>query len=145
MTDISAALGISQLEKYDTLLEKRRQIVSMYDSMCDELGVYHLNHITEASSSSAHLYITRIPGITAEQRNAIISEMAEKGVACNVHYKPLQMMTAYKKIGFDISDYPNAYNYFSNEITLPLYTKLTEEDAYYVCECFKEIVSKYKV
>lgn len=145
MTDISAALGISQLEKYDTLLEKRRQIVSIYDSMCDELGVYHLNHITAASSSSAHLYITRIPGITAEQRNTIISEMAEKGVACNVHYKPLPMMTAYKKMGFDISDYPNAYNYFSNEITLPLYTRLTEEDAYYVCECFKEIVSKYKV
>ena len=143
MTDISAALGISQLEKYDTLLEKRRQIIHKYDSLCDELGVQHLNHITEKSCSSGHLYITRIPGITLEQRNEIILAMAEKGVACNVHYKPLPMMTAYKKLGFDISQYPNAYDYFSNEITLPLYTRLTEEDVDYVCNCFRKIVSEY--
>ncbi len=145
MTDISAALGISQLEKYDTLLEKRRQIIRIYNSVCNDLGIYHLNHSTENSSSSGHLYITRIPGITLEQRNEIIIKMAQMGVACNVHYKPLPMMSAYREMGFDIKDYPNAYNFFSNEITLPLYTKLTEDDAEYVCECFKEIVGKYIV
>ncbi len=143
MTDISAALGISQLDKYGDLLERRRQIIRKYNAVCDELGVIYLDHITEASLSSGHLYITRIPGITTEQRNEIISAMAEKGVACNVHYKPLPMMTAYKEMGFDINEYPNAYSYFANEITLPLYTRLTDDDVDYVCECFKGIVGKY--
>lgn len=143
MTDIAAALGLKQLERYDELLARRRQIIEKYNALCDSLGVKHLNHFTDEWSSSGHLYITRIPGITSEQRNEIITGLAQKGVATNVHYKPLPMMTAYKNMGFDIEQFPNAYDYYSNEITLPLYTKLTDEDVDYVCLCFKEIVGEY--
>lgn len=111
--------------------------------MCDSIGITYLDHYGENHSSSGHLYITRIPGINVETRNAIITEMAERGIACNVHYKPLPMMTAYKNLGYDIADFPNAYSFFSNEITLPLHTKLTDEEADIVCENFADVVKKY--
>ena len=111
--------------------------------MCDSLGITHLDHYGRNHSSSGHLYITRIPEITEETRNAIITEMAERGIACNVHYKPLPMMTAYKNLGWDISDFPNAYNFFKNEITLPLHTKLSDSDVGCVIDNFSEVVKKY--
>ena len=122
MTDIMAAIGLVQLQRYDSLLQKRRNIIRRYDEMCNELGVMHLNHYTESSSSSGHLYLTRVPGISDEQRRDIIIKLAEMGVSTNVHYKPLPMMSAYKKMGWDIKDFPNAYAYYENLITLPLHT-----------------------
>lgn len=143
MTDITAAIGIKQLERYPSLIERRKEIIMQYNSMCDSLGISYLNHYTPHSSSSGHLYITRIPGITEDIRNCIITDMAERGIACNVHYKPLPMMTAYKKLGFDIADFPNAYSFYAKEITLPLHTKLSDEDVKTVCETFTEVVKKY--
>lgn len=143
MTDIMAAIGLKQLERYPGLLERRKEIIGRYDGMCDELGVEHLNHYGKDFTSSGHLYLTRVPGITPEQRSEIIIKMAERGIACNVHYKPLPMMTAYKAMGWDIKDFPNAYKHFANEITLPLHTKLTDEDIEYVTSAFKEIVKEY--
>lgn len=143
MTDIMAAIGLCQLDRYPGLLEKRRKIIAEYDEMCDELGVKHLVHYTENSNSSGHLYLTRIPGVNDEIRREIIIRLAERGVNTNVHYKPLPMMTAYKELGWDIRDFPNAYDYYANLITLPLHTKLTEEDVRYVILNFKEVVSKY--
>lgn len=140
MTDIMAAIGLKQLERYPELLQIRKNIIRKYDAVCDELGILHLKHLGKDFCGSGHLYITRIPGINHDKRCEIISKMAEKGIACNVHYKPLPMMSAYKKLGFDISDYPNAYKYFENEITLPLHTKLTDEDVTYVVETFRKIV-----
>lgn len=143
MTDIMAAIGLRQLERYPGLLERRKEIIGKYDAMCDELGVEHLNHYGKDFTSSGHLYLTRVPGITPEQRSEIIIKMAERGIACNVHYKPLPMMTAYKAMGWNIKDFPNAYKHFANEITLPLHTKLTDEDIEYVTSVFKEIVKEY--
>lgn len=143
MTDITAAIGIKQLERYPSLLERRKEIICKYNEMCDSLGITYLGHYGEKHSSSGHLYITRIPGITEETRNNIITEMAERGIACNVHYKPLPMMTAYKNLGYDIADFPNAYNFFKNEITLPLHTKLSDDDVKTVCENFADVVKKY--
>ena len=143
MTDIMAAIGLRQLDRYPGLLERRREIIGKYDAMCDELGVKHLVHYTENSTSSGHLYLTRIPGATDEIRREIIIKLAELGVNTNVHYKPLPMMTAYKEMGWDIKDFPNAYDYYVNLITLPLHTKLTDEDVDYVISNFKEVVSKY--
>ena len=143
MTDIMAAIGLRQLDRYPGLLERRRKIIGKYDAMCDELGVKHLAHYTENSTSSGHLYLTRIPGATDEIRREIIIKLAERGVNTNVHYKPLPMMTAYKEMGWDIKDFPNAYDYYANLITLPLHTKLTDEDVDYVISNFKEVVSKY--
>ncbi|MBR4857652.1 MAG: DegT/DnrJ/EryC1/StrS family aminotransferase [Clostridia bacterium] len=143
MTDITAAIGLKQLERYPSLVERRKEIIAQYDKTCDSLGIMHLDHYGESHSSSGHLYLTRIPGITEEERNAIITEMAERGIACNVHYKPLPMMTAYKNLGFDIADFPNAYEFFSNEITLPLHTKLTDEDVETVIGIFSATVKKY--
>lgn len=143
MTDITAAIGLKQLERYPSLVARRKEIIAEYDKMCDSMGIMHLHHYGENHSSSGHLYLTRIPHITEEERNAIITEMAERGIACNVHYKPLPMMTAYKNLGFDIADFPNAYEYFRNEITLPLHTKLSDEDVKTVCENFAEVVKKY--
>lgn len=140
MTDILAAIGLKQLERYPGMLARRKEIIEKYDVMCDELGVRHLDHYRKSMISSGHLYLVRIPGITVEQRNEIIVKMAERGVATNVHYKPLPMMTAYKAMGWDIKDFPNAYDYYHNLITLPLHTKLSDEDVEYVCECFKECV-----
>lgn len=143
MTDIMAAIGLRQLDRYPGMLVRRKEIIRKYDEMCDELGVMHLNHYGEDYTSSGHLYLTRIPGIDVEERNEIIEKMAEKGVATNVHYKPLPLMTAYKAYGWDIKDFPNAYDYYHNLITLPLHTKLSDEDVEYVCEHFREVVGEY--
>lgn len=143
MTDILAAIGLKQLERYPGMLERRKKIIGKYDVVCDGLGVMHLDHYREDMISSGHLYLTRIPKITVEQRNEIIIKMAERGVATNVHYKPLPMMTAYKKLGWNIKDFPNAYDYYHNLITLPLHTKLTDEDVEYVLECFGDVVRAY--
>ena len=143
MTDVVAGIGLAQMKRYKGLLERRKEIIGKYDEAFKPLGIEVLNHYTEEHQSSGHLYITRIPGITLEQRHEIIVKMAEQGVACNVHYKPLPMMTAYKNLGFDIKDYPNAYKRFENEITLPLHTKLTDEEVEYVIEKYSEIVKEY--
>lgn len=143
MTDVVAGIGLAQMKRYAGLLERRKEIIGKYDAAFKPLGIEVLNHYTEEHQSSGHLYITRIPGITLEQRHEIIVKMAEQGVACNVHYKPLPMMTAYKNLGFDIKDYPNAYKRFENEITLPLHTKLTDEEVEYVIEKYSEIVKEY--
>lgn len=143
MTDITAAIGLAQFERYPGLLAKRKEIIGKYDAAFKPIGIEVLNHYTDEYQSSGHLYITRVPGITLEQRNEIIIKMAERGIACNVHYKPLPMHTAYKKLGFDIKDYPNTYAHFTNEITLPLHTKLTNEEIAYVIENYSEIVKKY--
>lgn len=143
MTDIMAAIGLRQLDRYLELLERRKEIIAHYDEMCDELGVMHLNHYSESHSSSGHLYLTRIPGISDEVRRKIINKLAERGVATNVHYKPLPMMTAYKQLGWDIKDFPNAYAYYENLITLPLHTKLSNEDVTYIVEQFSSVVKDY--
>ncbi len=140
MTDVAAAIGLKQLERYPNMLARRKEIIGRYDAAFKPLGIETLDHYNTEHQSSGHLYITRIPGITPEQRNEIIIKMAERGVACNVHYKPLPMHTAYKKLGFDIADYPNAYALFANEITLPLHTCMSDEDVEYVCECMKEVI-----
>ena len=143
MTDIMAAIGLRQLDRYPGMLERRKEIIAKYDAMCDELGVKHLIHSGEDFQSSNHLYLTRIPGISDESRREIIIKLAERGVNTNVHYKPLPMMTAYKAMGWDIKDFPNAYAYYENLITLPLHTKLTDEDVEYVIESFKDVVKEY--
>ena len=143
MTDIMAAIGLAQLERYPGMLKRRRDIIEKFDSAFKPLGIQVLPHYSESNTSSGHLYLTRIPNINAEIRSKIICEMAERGIACNVHYKPLPMHTAYKSLGFDIKDYPNAYNYFANEISLPLHTCLTDEEIDYIIENYKEIVRKY--
>lgn len=140
MTDVMAAIGLRQLDRYPGLLQRRTEIIRKYDAVCDDLGIFHLNHHTGKMDSSNHLYLTRIPDIGEAQRNEIIGRMAEQGVATNVHYKPLPMMTAYEG---DISDYPNSYDYYRNLITLPLHTLLTDEDAAYVCDVFRSVVSDY--
>ena len=134
MTDIMAAIGLAQLSRYN----------ARYDAAFKKLGVGVLPHYTDSHMSSGHLYITRVPGAGLEQRQEIIVKMAEAGIATNVHYKPLPMMTAYKKMGFDIKNYPNAYKQFENEITLPLHTKLTDEEVAYVCKVFSESVGELK-
>lgn len=138
MTDIMAAIGLKQLDRYASLLERRVEIIKKYDACSDELGITHLVHHTDTVDSSNHLYLTRISGITEAQRNELIAKLAEAGVTTNVHYKPLPMMTAYGK---DCSDYPNAYDYYHNLISLPLHTKLTDEDVEYVCEVMKKTLS----
>ena len=143
MTDIMASIGLCQLDRYPELLERRKEIIRRYDAMCDEIGVKHLVHYTKNSTSSGHLYLTRIPGVSDKIRREIIIKLAECGVNTNVHYKPLPMMTAYKEIGWNIKDFPNAYDYYENLISLPLHTKLMDEDVDYVISNFKEVVSKY--
>lgn len=142
MTDVAAAMGLAQMQRYDALLSRRKDIIQRYDAAFKPLGVQVLKHYTEDYQSSGHLYITRIPGITSDQRNEIIIRMAEQGIACNVHYKPLPMMTAYKNLGFDIENYPNAYRYFANEITLPLHTKLTNKEVQYVMDAYSGILKE---
>lgn len=142
MADVVAAIGLGQLDRYGGLLARRRQIVDRYDRACDELGISHLVHETGEMQSSCHLYLARIPGIGEGRRNEIIRRMAERGVATNVHYKPLPMMTAYKKCGYSISDFPNAYDYYKNLISLPLHTRLSDDDVEYVCEVLGEAVGK---
>lgn len=143
MTDIMAGIGLAQMKRYPVMLERRKEIIEKYDTAFKPLGIEVLPHYTETYQSSGHLYITRIPGVTLEQRQEIIIKMAEAGIACNVHYKPLPMMTAYKNMGFDIQDFPNAYDRFENAITLPLHTKLTDEEVEYVIENYCQVVKKY--
>ena len=143
MTDIMAAIGLRQLDRYLKLLDRRVAILKKYDDVCDELGIIHLIHHTNFMDSSNHLYLIRVPGITVDQRNEIIEKIAEQGVATNVHYKPLPMMTAYKALGWDIKDFPNTYDYYHNLITLPLHTLLSDEDVDYVCETVKNVISNY--
>lgn len=143
MTDVAAGIGLAQMQRYKGILARRKEIIEKYNAAFKPMGIEVLEHYNDVHQSSGHLYITRVPGITLNQRHEIIVKMAEAGVACNVHYKPLPMMTAYKNLGFDIEDYPNAYKRFENEITLPLHTKLTDEEVEYVIENFKEVVKKY--
>ena len=143
MTDIMAAIGLRQLDRYPQLLTRRGEIIARYDAMCDELGVKHLVHSGENFQSSNHLYLTRIPGVSDKERREIIVKLAERGVNCNVHYKPLPMMTAYRELGWDIKDFPNAYAYYENLITLPLHTLLSDSDVEYVIENYKEVVKGY--
>ena len=140
MTDIMAALGLVQMERYESMLKRRQEIVAKYNEALKDLPVAVLNHKDADHCSSHHLYLVRLLGKTRKDANKVIEQMAERGIACNVHYKPLPMMTAYKALGFDIKDYPNAYHLFENEVTLPLHTKLTDEDVEYVITNFVEIV-----
>lgn len=139
MTDVMAAIGLRQLDRYLDLLNKRKEIIKKYNETCDQLDISHLIHHTDNVDSSNHLYLTRIANINSEQRNNIIEKMAECGVATNVHYKPLPMMTAY---GNDCKDYPNAYDYYHNLITLPLHTLLDDEDVEYICVVFRKVISE---
>ena len=134
MTDINAAIGLKQLERYDALLDRRREIIEKYDKAFLNEGLMPLKHFDDESRSSGHLYLLRISGFKAEDRNHLISKLAEQGIATNVHYKPLPMMTAYQKLGFDIKDYPNAYAMYEDEITLPLHTKLSDDEVDFVIE-----------
>ena len=140
MTDIMAALGLVQMERYESMLKRRQEIVAKYNEAIKNLNLAVLKHKGADHCSSHHLYLVRLLGKTREDANKVIEQMAERGIACNVHYKPLPMMTAYKALGFDIKDYPNAYHLFENEVTLPLHTKLTDEDVEYVITNFVEIV-----
>ena len=142
MTDIMAALGLVQMERYPKLLERRHEIVAKYNAALKDCNVAVLNHMDAAHCSSHHLYLVRLLGKTREETNKVIEQMAERGIATNVHYKPLPMMTAYKALGFDIKNYPNAYHLFENEITLPLHTRLSDEDVDYITSNFVEIVGK---
>lgn len=143
MTDIMGGIGLAQLKRYSQLLAKRKDIIEKYNDGFKDLDIQILNHFDDEHQSSGHLYLVRINNITLEQRNEIIVKMAERGIACNVHYKPLPMLTAYRNLGFDIKDYPNAYDLFVNEVTLPLHTKLSDEDVEYIINNFKEVISCY--
>ena len=144
MTDISAAIGLVQIRRYAELLHRRREIIERYNEALKDCNVQVLNHYGEDHQSSGHLYLVRLLGKDSSYRNEVIRKMAERGIACNVHYKPLPMMTAYKNLGFDIKDYPNAYHQFENEVTLPLHTRLTDEDVAYVIgnfvDCIREAI-----
>lgn len=143
MTDILAAFGLIQLSRYEGMIKRREEIIRLYDQGLLPLGIERLQHYGSNFTSTGHLYLARIPGIGETDRNKIIIQMAEAGIACNVHYKPLAMFTAYKNLGFSINDYPNAFDMYKNEITLPLHTLLTNEDVKYVIECFKQAVAKF--
>lgn len=145
MTDIMAGFGLIQLNRYDDLMSKRKEIIEMYDNALLPLGIQTLVHYSENFSSSGHLYLTRIPGIGVVERNEIIVRMAEAGIVCNVHYKPLPMFTAYQNLGFDIKDYPNAFSMYENEITLPLHTLLSNDDVEYVTTTFKNLLIEFQV
>lgn len=142
MTDIMAAIGLAQLKRYPEMLYHRRQIINRYNEVLKGCNVQVLDHYGDDHSSSGHLYLVRLLGKNSDFRNKVIMEMAERGVACNVHYKPLPMMTAYKNLGFDIKDYPNAYHQYCNEVTLPLHTCLSDEEVEYVISNFVEVISK---
>lgn len=143
MTDIMAGIGLAQMKRYPGMMARRKEIIERYDAAFKPLGIDVLDHYNDNHQSSGHLYITRIPGAGLEERQEIIVKMAEAGIATNVHYKPLPMMTAYKNLGFDIKDYPNAYKRFVNEITLPLHTCLTDEEVEYIIENYCKIVKEY--
>lgn len=140
MTDIMASIGLVQLDRYDTALQRRKEVIESYDRELLPLGVQSLTHFGSNYASSGHLYLTRIPGITEKQRNQLIIQMAELGISCNVHYKPLPMLSAYKNLGFNINNYKNAFDMYQNEVTLPLHTLLTDDDVDYVTKAFKSII-----
>ena len=142
LTDIAASIGLVQLDRYPKLLERRDNIISQYNKGFEGTRITALSHSSEEYKSCGHLYITHVEGATFEQRGEIIVKMAERGISCNVHYKPLPLLTAYRNLGFDIENYPNAYNYYVKEITLPLHTRLTDEDVAVIIENFKEIVQE---
>lgn len=142
MTDVMAGIGLAQLKRYPDMLCRRRQIIEKYNDGLKGCYVQVLNHYSDTHASSGHLYLVRLLGKSVDERNAVITKMAERGIACNVHYKPLPMMTAYKNLGFDITDYPNAYAQYENEVTLPLHTRLTDEDVEYVISNFVEIINQ---
>lgn len=142
MTDVMAGIGLAQLKRYPEMLYRRRQIIERYNEGLRGCDVQVLDHFGDDHSSSGHLYLVRLLGEDVEYRNVVIEQMAERGIACNVHYKPLPIMTAYKNLGFDIANYPNAYNQYHNEITLPLHTSLTDEDVEYVISNFVDIISQ---
>ena len=142
LTDIAASIGLVQLDRYPKLLERREDIISQYNKGFEGTRITALSHSSEDYKSCGHLYITHVEGATFEQRGEIIVKMAERGISCNVHYKPLPLLTAYKNLGFDIENYPNAYNYYVKEITLPLHTRLSDEDVAVIIENFKEIVEE---
>lgn len=141
MTDIMASIGLRQLDRYDALLRRRKDIIEMYDDALLPLGIKNLQHFGEDYSSSGHLYLTRVPGVDEKKRNEIILRLADVGIATNVHYKPLPMFTAYKNLGFNIKDFPNSYHQYINEITLPLHTLLTDNDVFYIIEQFKRVIN----
>ena len=140
MTDIMAAIGLRQLDRYSDLLERRLEIIHRYDDACDRLGICHLVHHTDEMDSSNHLYVIRIPEISVEKRNEIITKLAEEGVSANVHFKPLPLMTAYKELGWDIKDFPNTFDYYHNLITIPLHTKLSDDDVNYVIDKLEKVL-----
>lgn len=144
MTDIMAGIGLRQLDRYSSLLSRREEIIAQYDAVCDDLGISHMNHHVEGMDSSNHLYLIRVPGIGENERNAVIETMAKAGIATNVHYKPLPMMTAYKAYGWNIENFQNAYDYYHNLITLPLHTLLSDEDVEYVCENLKVVIQEMR-
>lgn len=144
MTDIMAAIGLRQLDRYLGILARREKMIRLYDAACDELGVSHMIHHIDGMDSSNHLYSIRVPEIELEQRNEIIEKMAQHGVATNVHYKPMPMMTAYRALGWDIKDFPNSYDYYHNLITLPLHTLLSDEDIEYICETLRSIIDEIR-
>ncbi|MCR5517774.1 MAG: DegT/DnrJ/EryC1/StrS family aminotransferase [Lachnospiraceae bacterium] len=144
MTDIMAAIGLRQLDRYPSLLSRREEIMAIYDKTCDELGISHLVHHTDYMDSSNHLYLIRVPAATEEIRNEIITKMAENGVATNVHYKPLPMMTAYREMSGGVDGYPNSYDYYKNLITLPLHTCLSDEDVEYVVETLRSVIAEIR-
>ena len=143
MTDILASLGLIQLSRYESLLKRRQEIIDLYDEALLPLGIQRLQHYDDNNVSTGHLYLARVPGIGEKKRNEIIVKMAEMGISCNVHYKPLPMLTAYRNMGFDIKDYPNAYNQYVNEISLPLHTLLSNTDVHYVGGIFGDMVAQY--
>ncbi len=142
MTDVMAGIGLAQLKRYPEMLHRRRQIIGVFNKELKDCNVSLLNHYSDNHCSSGHLYLVRLLGKDTDFRNKVIEKMAERGIACNVHYKPLPMMTAYKQLGFDIARYPNAYNLYKNEVTLPLHTRLSCEDVDYVIKNFVEIISE---
>lgn len=139
MNDVLASIGLAQLKRYPQLLARRKELIARYDSKLSDLGIYTLKHYTADYDSSGHLYMIRLPGLDEKGRNLFIRKLAEKGIAANVHFKPLPMLTAYKNLGFDIKNYPNAYAMYQNEITLPLHTKLADEDVDYICMTIREL------
>ncbi len=143
MTDIQAGIGLAQLSRYDSMLKRRHEIVRRYDEGFKDSKVITPVHFTENSASSAHLYLTRLNGLSLEERNEIIVKMEEAGISTNVHYKPLPLLTAYKNLGFDIKDYPNAYHLFENELSLPIYSTLTDEEVDYIIENLLDILKEY--
>lgn len=140
MTDIMASIGLRQLDRYPDLIKRREEIIKKYDKVCDEVGIKHMKHHTENMESSRHLYLSRFPGTSETERNDLIRKLAEMGVPSNVHYKPLPMMTAYRSLGWDIKDFPNAYDYYHNLITLPLHTLLSDEDVDYITDSLKAVM-----